>query len=270
MNPRFSHEDLQVYGKALAFAAKASAWTSNWSKQHALVDQLYRASESLLLNLAEAARLHSGPARLQQTDYALGSSLECAACLDLAALKQLLGPAECLQEKQALCEVTRMLVGLRKAWDRCQIHEESATYGSGQSAKSTEPLFHHERLEVYRVALAFMEWFVSQPEGNTLSHRLARQIDGAATCVVLNIAEGTGRFSVLDHHRFLQIADRAAVQAAVYLDLAVEKGLIDAAGASAGKEMLRRVSAMLAGFKVSIKSAIKCPIKSAELKGEGK
>ena len=50
-----------------------------------MVDQFYRASESLLLNLAEAARQQHGPARLQQAEYAIGSSLECAGCLDLAA-----------------------------------------------------------------------------------------------------------------------------------------------------------------------------------------
>ena len=94
----------------------------------------------------------------------------------------------------------------------------------------------------------WLEWFGSQPEGSALSHRLARQIDEAGTCVVLNIAEGNGRFSTLDHHRFLQIADRASVKAVVYLDLALEKGLVDAAGASTGKERLRRVSAMLGGF----------------------
>ncbi len=140
-----------------------------------------------------------------------------------------------------------MLVGLRKAWDRCHIREDSGAYGSEQFT-GAEPLFYHERLEVYRTALSFMGWFVSQPEGEALSHRLARQIDEAATCVVLNIAEGNGRFSVLDHHRFVQIADRASVRAAVYVDLAVEKGLVDAAGASTGKELLRRVSAMLGGF----------------------
>jgi len=36
----FDHEKLQVYGKALDFAAKAAAWTSTWDKKHALVDHL--------------------------------------------------------------------------------------------------------------------------------------------------------------------------------------------------------------------------------------
>jgi four helix bundle protein len=93
-----------------------------------------------------------------------------------------------------------------------------------------------------------MEWFVSQPEGKTLSHRLSRRIDEAATCVVLNIAEGNGRFSEVDHQRFLQMADRASVKAAVYLDLASEKGLVDAARATSGKDLLRRISAMLGRF----------------------
>ena len=148
MNLGFAHERLQVYAKALAFGTKASAWTGSWSKKRAVVDQFYRASESLLLNLAEAARQQNGPARLQQAEYAIGSSLECAGCLDLAGLKQLLCPAECQQEKRALCEVTRMLVGLRKAWDHGRVREEVAADRSGRSPKGAESLFYHERLEV--------------------------------------------------------------------------------------------------------------------------
>ena len=36
----FDHEKLQVYGKALDFAAKAGTWTNTWDKKHALVDHL--------------------------------------------------------------------------------------------------------------------------------------------------------------------------------------------------------------------------------------
>ena len=52
----FAHEKLQVYGKALDFAAKATAWTSTWDKKHTLMDHLSRATERIALNLAEAAR----------------------------------------------------------------------------------------------------------------------------------------------------------------------------------------------------------------------
>jgi len=109
LSPRFAHEQLQVYGKALAFSAKASAWTGSWSKKHALVSQFYRASESLLLNLAEAARQHNGPARLQQAEYAIGSSLECAGCLDLAVEKGLVDAAGVSTGKELLRRVSAML-----------------------------------------------------------------------------------------------------------------------------------------------------------------
>jgi hypothetical protein len=44
--------------------------------------------------------------------------------------------------------------------------------------------------------------------------------------VVLNIAEGNGRYAELDHHRFLQIAQSAAVKGAVFLDLGVERAFL--------------------------------------------
>jgi len=85
----FPHETLHVYGKALAFVAAASAFLSSWDKRHAVVDQLDRASESLLLNLADGARFVSGARKLRALDYALGSCLECVACLDIARIKSL-------------------------------------------------------------------------------------------------------------------------------------------------------------------------------------
>jgi four helix bundle protein len=102
---------------------------------------------------------------------------------------------------------------------------------------------------VYRAALDFMEWFVRRQGAKEISNRLFRQIDEAGTSVVLNIAEGNGRYAELDHLRFLQIAQSSAVKGAVYLDLGVEGALLAEAEATAGKEMLRRISAMVAGFQ---------------------
>ena len=52
------------------------------------MDQLLRASESVVLNIAEGARLRGSPRRQQVLDYAIGSALECAASLDIAQRKQ--------------------------------------------------------------------------------------------------------------------------------------------------------------------------------------
>jgi len=244
----FDHEKLQVYGKALDFAAKAGTWTNTWDKKHALVDHLSRAAESVLLNLAEAARQRGTPARLRAADYAIGSSLECAGCLDVARIKALLTHQECYQEKHLLCEITKMLIGLRKAWSQSIAREEPPVFPTKSVKDAPERLFQHEGLVVYRTALDFMEWFVSRPGAKELSNRLFRQLDEAGTSVVLNIAEGNGRYAELDHHRFLQIAQSAAVKGAVYLDLVVERALLAEAEATAGKELLHRISAMMSGF----------------------
>ena|SRR5437016_9268806 len=120
-----AHEKLHVYGKSLAFVTSASALSAGWSKKHAVIDQLHRASESLILNLADGARLRSGPRKLTALDYALGSSLECAGCLDIAGIKGLLGNSERSHEKQRLYEIVKMLVGLRKAWQTWKACEDT-------------------------------------------------------------------------------------------------------------------------------------------------
>src|SRR5207248_1438253 len=125
------------------------------------------------------------------------------------------------QAHQHLCEITKMLVGLRKAWAEAELRDELGKDWDASKGLAGV-LFHHERLDVYHAALRFVEWFVAQPGAKELSNRLFRQIDESATSVVLNIAEGNGRYAELDHRRFLQIADSAAVKAAIYLDLGVE------------------------------------------------
>ena len=83
----FSHEKLTVYQKALPCVAALNQNTLSWDKRHAVVDHLHRASESLLLNLVEGARLRGAANRQHYAEYAIGSALECAACLDVGVLK---------------------------------------------------------------------------------------------------------------------------------------------------------------------------------------
>ncbi len=98
----FAHEKLQVYRRALDFAAQAASWTNNWDKKHALVDHLSRATESILVNLAEAARQRGAPARLRIVDYAIGSSLE---------EKALLAEKEAGAGKEMLRRISAMVAG---------------------------------------------------------------------------------------------------------------------------------------------------------------
>ncbi len=98
-----------------------------------------------------------------------------------------------------------MLIGLRKAWLQSLMNEEPSAYQAEPSAPGFEALFHHESLDVYRAGLDFMRWFVGLPGGKELSDRLCWEVDKSATSVVLNVAEGNGRYSELDHRRFLEI-----------------------------------------------------------------
>ena len=76
--------------------------------------------------------------------------------------------------------------------------------------------------------------------------RHLRRIDELATSLVLNIAEGNGRFSQLDHGKFIEIAEGAGIKIAAYLDLAEVSGTTDI---QPSKRLLRQVMAMLSGLK---------------------
>jgi len=243
-----THHRLKVYEKALALSADAEVLSGSWGRRHVIVEHFRRASESIVLNIAEGARLRSGPDKARTLDYALGSTLECAACLDIANIKGRLSPDRSLTEKRRFLEITRMLIGLRKAWLQNVMSEEPSPYEAGPSAPEFEVLFHHESLDVYQVGLDFMRWFVSLPGGRDLSDRLCREVDKSATSVVLNVAEGNGRYSELDQRRFLEIAAASAVKAAAYLDLYQQKALPARVETTPRREFLSRVVAMLNRF----------------------
>jgi four helix bundle protein len=109
-----NHYKLKVCEKALALGASAESFSASWGKRHAIVEHFCRASESIVLNIAKGARLQSSRDKARTLDYAIGSTLECAACLDIASIKGRLSHEGSLTEKSRFLEVTRMLIGLRK------------------------------------------------------------------------------------------------------------------------------------------------------------
>ncbi|MCA1808749.1 MAG: four helix bundle protein [Lentisphaerae bacterium] len=106
MRSQFDHEDLRVYQGAIEFVAwweeVAPSITSNVSA----CDHLDRAS-------AEASGKRSLNERRQFIDTAYGSSLECAACLDVLAVRQANSKLKIDEGKGVLANVVRMLV----AWE---------------------------------------------------------------------------------------------------------------------------------------------------------
>jgi four helix bundle protein len=240
----FSHDKLNVYQKALESVARLAQHCALWDKRHSVADHLLRASESIVLNIAEGARLRSGGSKQHVLDYAMGSALECSACLDIAVTKQFLLPDLARGEKHSLCEVVKMLMGLRSSWEKEQLREEPAEYKSQPAPGAKDCLFPHERLDAYQVGLECMRWFQGLPAGAELSSRLYRQVDKAVTSVVLNIAEGNGRYPEGDRRRFLDIAQSSAVKAAAYLDLCERNAELETAQRQRGTGLLGRIALM--------------------------
>jgi len=236
----FPHEKLEVYAHALTFAKVAAALIDSWPAGFAVCDQLDRATESIVTNLAKAARLRETENRINCLECSLGSVLECAACLDVAFRRHLVASAPLHEAKLLLQRIARMEVGLRRAWSGC-VKEESEPYST-----EANHYFLHESLVVYQRSLQVHEaldglWLPEQTRC-----RFVRRVDELSTSLTINIAEGNGRFSKLDHSRFVSIAEDAGTKLAAYLDLAEAVSLIKA---DAAKARLREVMAMLGGLR---------------------
>ena len=241
----FPHENLEVYAHALSFAKFAAALIDSWPAVFAVCDQLDRATESIVTNLAKAARLHATQNRIQCLECSLGSVLECASCLDVAYRRYLVVATPLHEAKQMLQRIARMEVGLRQSWGCC-LKEEAESYGT-----NAKPYFLHESLVVYQRSLQVHEALDGLWKSERKRERYTRRIDALSTSLTINIAEGNGRFSKVEHSRFVSIAEDAGTKLAAYLDLAEAAALMKS---DAAKARLREVMAMLGGLRGYLES----------------
>src|ERR1700752_1754592 len=85
--------------------------------------------------------------------------------------------------------------------------------------------FDHEKLKVYQVSLEFNDW-VDQFLTSVQAKAAAKdQLDRAARSIVLNIAEGNGKFYPSDRACFFNTARGSAVESAASLDVLVSRKL---------------------------------------------
>jgi four helix bundle protein len=77
----------------------------------------------------------------------------------------------------------------------------------------TEPIFDHDRLDVYRLSTDYVASSFKIARAFNGLHRHARdQWLRAAHSIPLNIAEGNGKRSLKDRNRFLDIARGSALE----------------------------------------------------------
>lgn len=125
----FDHEKLKVYQKALYFIEWLSKLEiKNSSKKIAVIDNLDRASTSIVLNIPEGNGKFTSKDRCRFFDISRGSALESAGCLDVLLKKGMISKDDNEEGKRILEEIVSMLVGLIKS-NSDRVYEEAAGYG---------------------------------------------------------------------------------------------------------------------------------------------
>ena len=100
----FDHERLEVYQESIAFIAWLSALLDGTVRIGDVKDQLDRASTSIPLNIAEGNGKYAPKDRCRFFDIAHGSTLECAAGLEILVAKAKLSRSRFAPEKKVFQE----------------------------------------------------------------------------------------------------------------------------------------------------------------------
>jgi four helix bundle protein len=108
--------------------------------------------------------------------------------------------------------------------------------------------FDHERLHAYQKALIFAAWCENILERVPKTAAVHGQLDRARTSIVLNIAEGNGKFTVADRCKYLDNAHGSSLESAGCVDLLFIKKLLSEAEVDEGKSVLSSVVSLLVGL----------------------
>src|SRR5207253_6912730 len=141
MKTYFDHEKLDVYRESIAFCGWVGELLRQISAKAAAKDQLDRASTSLPLNIAEGNGKFSAVDRARFLEIARGSALECAACLDMLAVRKFIGAERVVPAKEQLVRIVNMLMGMLK---RFSGRAECLREGEGKHAVGFDHDHDHE------------------------------------------------------------------------------------------------------------------------------
>ena len=241
----FDHEQLRVYQFSVQFVAWSEELLASLEGKASAKDHLDRAARSIPLNIAESNAKRSLKERRSILEVAIGSGLECAACLDVLMAKARVEGERVETGKRTLHRIVAMLYGLRRS-NMDQVAEEAEPYGSAPAT------FGHEQLKVYQAALRFVSWCERFPAQSKRKTTDFDSLDKASTSIVLNIAEGNGKFAPKDRGRFLDIAIASALRAASGLDVLVAGKRARDEHVAGGKELLKQIVSMLLALRTCV------------------
>lgn len=240
--PSFDHERLHVYQHSLDFVAWTETFLESVKGRASAKDHLSRASLSIPMNIADGNSRRSFNERVPILEIAIGSTLECAAALDVLLAKGRAAKEQVFPAKADLWKIASMLYGLRKS-NVDRVEEEPVEY------ESKGRQFAHERLRAYQSALIFITWTEDALGERPGFTKYLNQLDKSSTGAVLNIAEGNGKFSGQDRARFLDFAITASLKCTSLLDVL---GKLDSeleGPRDSGKKILLETVSLVVGLR---------------------
>jgi four helix bundle protein len=110
-----------------------------------------------------------------------------------------------------------------------------------------------ERLQVYRVAVEFQILAASIGSSRRLG-ALRDQLDRASVSIVLNVAEGSGRFAPAEKAHFYLIARGSAMECLAALTLLEARALVTRNAHARARALLTRILAMLTRLAASMQA----------------
>ena len=124
----FDHEKLDVYQAALEFVVISEAIVKSFPKGQAhLIDQLMRASSSILLNISEGAGEFSSNEKIRFYRIARRSATECAGILDICFHLNLLNEDIRAQSRSLLLRIVAMLTKMTRHFPQTQAQTQRQT-----------------------------------------------------------------------------------------------------------------------------------------------
>ena len=104
----------------------------------------------------------------------------------------------------------------------------------------------HEKLDVYRMAIAYVAWVYQKSKALGGVNRFARdQWLRASQSIPLNIAEGNGKSSSNDRRRFFEIARGSTLECAAIQDVLEVGNALDKSENTEQKRNLDRIAIIL-------------------------
>jgi four helix bundle protein len=111
---KLDHERLDVYQAALQFLPLALSLLPRQGER-SLLDQLERAGQSVILNIAEGAGRRSRQEKRHFYEIARGSATECASILDILRVRRIGSPETNARARLLLIRIVQMLSRLSGA-----------------------------------------------------------------------------------------------------------------------------------------------------------